>query len=201
VHFEINGHKIEVVSKYKYLGTIISFNLQEKDDISRLQGSFNRKIGRTLRQFHAASIDIKMRLFNSLCLDMYGIELCDDMYGCSNLLKQVVVSYHYALKRVLGLSKRESNHYVCFLLDQLTFEHMRNYRMLRFYRWLYNCESPCIISNRHYWISNSRLKRRLDYLFFVKYGIDNVVDNDMDAVISRMKFVQYREESSWQAGE
>ena len=119
------------------------------------------------------------------------------MYGCSNLLKQVAVSYHYALKRVLGLSKRESNHYVCFLLDQLTFEHMRNYRTLKFYRWLYYCGSPCIVSTRNYWIHNSGLKRRLDRIFWEKYEIDDVIHNDIDAIVARIKYVQNREESSW----
>ena len=145
-----------------------------------------------------------MRLFNSLCmdlLDMYGMELWGDTYGCSYLLKQVAVSYHYALKRIVGLSERDSNHYACYLFDQLIFEHLRNYRILKFYRWLYHCESPCIASTRNYWISSSRLKRRLDHLFLEKYEIDDIINNDMDAIISRMKFVQFREESSWQVDE
>ena len=33
---------------------------------------------------------------------------------------------------------------------------------------------------------------------YEKYQIENIDDNDIDAIISRMKFVQYREESSWQ---
>ena len=69
VNFEFNGHKIKTVPHYKYLGTMLSFNLKENDDIIRLQSSFNRKIGMTLRKFHAASIDIKLRLFNSLCME------------------------------------------------------------------------------------------------------------------------------------
>ena len=198
VNFEFNGHKIEIVPRYKYLGTILSFNLKENDDISRLQSSFNRKIGMTLRKFHAASIDIKMRLFNSLCMDMYGMELWGDTRGCSHLLDKLAVSYHYALKRIIGLSKRDSNHYACFLLDQLTFEHLRNYRSLKFYRWLYNCKSPCIVATRIYWINCSRLKQRLDHVFLDKYDIDDVIHNDMDAVMSRMKYVQNREPSSWQ---
>ena len=201
VHFEFNGRKIEIVPQYKYLGTIISFNLSEKDDISRLQSSFNRKVGMTLRKFHAASIDTKMRLFKALCMDMYGIELWGDTHGCSPLLKQLAVSYHYALKRIIGLSKRDSNHYACFLLDQFTFEHLRNYRSLKFFRWLYNCESPCIATTRIYWTNSSKLKQRLDHLFLDKYDIEDVIHNDMDAMISRMKYVQYREPSSWQSND
>ena len=141
-----------------------------------------------------------MRLFHALCMDMYGMELWGDTSGCSTLLKQVAVSYHYALKRILGLSKRDSNHYVCYLLDQLTFEHLRNLRMLKYYRWLRNCSSPCIVPNRHYFINNSLLKRQIDSIFLEKYEMYDAYDNDIDAVISRMKYIQFREPSSWQPG-
>ena len=198
VYFEINGSKIELVKSYKYLGTIITFNLKENEDIMRLQASFNRKVGMTLRKFHAAELDVKMRLFKTLCMDMYGIELWGDILGCANLLKQIGVSYHYALKRILGLSKRDSNHYACYLLDQLTFENMRMLKTLQYYRWLKNCSSPCVTANKFYFMNNSAIKHRIDQMFYEKYQIENIDDNDIDAIISRMKFVQYREESSWQ---
>ena len=136
-----------MVKSYKYLGTILTFNLKEKEDIMRLQSSFNRKVGMMLRKFHAADLNVKMRLLNTLCMDMYGIELWGDILGCSSVLKQISVSYHYALKRILGLSKRDSNHYACYLLDQLTFENMRMLKMLKFYNWLKNSSSPCITVN------------------------------------------------------
>ena len=176
----------------------MTYNLKEKEDISRLQASFNRKVGRTLRKFHAAELDVKMRLFNSLCMDMYGIELWGDTSGSSQLLKQLAVSYHYSLKRILGLSKRDSNHYACYLLDQFTFQHLRNFRMLKYYRLLKSCTSPCIVANKHFLVNNSMLKYRLDKLFFDEYQIEDINDNDIDAIMSRIKYVQFREPNSWQ---
>ena len=131
-------------------------------------------------------------------MDMYGIDLWGDITGCASVLKQLAVSYHYALKRIIGLSKRDSNHYACFLLDQFTFEHMRGYRMLKFFRWLNNCTSPCIAQNKLYFITNSSIKCRVTRLFQDKYDIDDVVNNDIDAIASRIKYIQFREESSWQ---
>ena len=172
--------------------------MREKEDIKRFQSSFNRKVGMTLRKFHATDIDVKMRLFKTLCTDMYGIELWDDVSGCSSVLKPLAVSYHYALKRIIGLSKRDSNHYACYLLDELTFEHMCNYRMLKFFHWLSGSQSACIVANKHYFMNNSRIKHRIDKIFYDKYNIENVMCNDIDAVEARMKYVQFREPSSWQ---
>ena len=53
----------------------------------------------------------------------------------------------------------------------------------------------CFYSN--YWIHNSGLKRRLDRIFWEKYEIDDVIHNDIDAIVARIKYVQNREESSW----
>ena len=63
------------------------------------------------------------------------------------------------------------------------------------------CESPRIAATRIYWTNCSKFKQRLDHLFLEKYDIDDVIYNDIDAMISRMKYVQYREPNSWQAGE
>ena len=71
-------------------------------------------------------------------------------------------------------------------------------KTLQYYRWLKNCSSPCVTANKFYFMNNSAIKHRIDQMFYEKYQIENIDDNDIDAIISRMKFVQYREESSWQ---
>ena len=55
-----------------------------------------------------------------------------------------------------------------------------------------------ITATRIYWTNSSKLKQRLDHLFLDKYDIEDVIHNDMDAMIARMKYVQCREPSSWQ---
>ena len=197
LNFEINGLKIEQVPSYKYLGSFISFNLRNQEDIKRLQSSFNKKVGMYLRKFHAVSLDIKIRLFDSLCMDLYGMDLWYDNSSCKTLLKNVAVSYHYALKRILGFPKRSSNHAICYLLDRLTFDHLINYRILKFYRWVYNCNSPCILINKIYFTSRSMLKCTIENTFSSLYDVDDVIDNDIDALRSRILYVQNREESSW----
>ena len=200
VEFCIDGQEIELVNNYKYLGTILSFNLKDHEDIRRLQSSFNRKVGVLLRKFHAVDLDVKMKLFNALCMDMYGIDLWWDTSGCVRTQKQFAVSYHYALKRILGFPKWESNHYACYILNQLTFEHLMVLKKLKFYRWLTQCSSPCFIINKHYFLNNSLLKSKLDDIFYEKYQVSNFIENDFDALVSRLFFVQIRENSSWNIG-
>ena len=41
------------------------------------------------------------------------------------------------------------------------------------------------------------LKVKLDNIFLNVYGIDDILDNDIDAIRSRIIFIQNREEASW----
>ena len=153
-----------------------------------------------IRKFHATELGVKLKLFNTMCMDMFGMCLWWKTTGCKGLLRQLAVSYHYALKKILGFPKRSSNHYTCYLLNYMTFEHLLNHRILKFYKWLEKCDSPCLMLNRYYILNNSSLKMSLDNIFLEKYQIDNVLDNDIDAITSRIFYVQNREEATWNLG-
>ena len=79
----------------------------------------------------------------------------------------------------------------------MTFEHLLNFRLLKFYNWIKNSCSPCIMINKLYLTNNSQLKTMLNDVFSNKYQIDNIDENDIDAINSRIFFVQNREEASW----
>ena len=197
LNFELNGKILEQVEKYKFLGSMLTFNMKECEDIKRLKSSFNRKVGMFNRKFHSIDLSLKVKLFNIMCMDMFGMNLWWDTSGCSSLLKQLAVSYHYALKKIIGLPKRTSNHYTCYLLDVMTFEHLLNFRMLKLYRWMTNCQSPCFTLHKEYFLNHSMLKRKLDNIFLEKYQVDDISRNDIDALKSRIFYVQNREEASW----
>ena len=99
IKFELNGRKLDMVNNYKYLGTFLSSDLRLNEDIKRLQASFNRKVGMFIRKFHATELSVKLKLFNTMCMDMFGMNLWWDTRGCLGLLKQLAVSYHYGLKK------------------------------------------------------------------------------------------------------
>ena len=150
-----------------------------------------------LRKFHAVQLDIKIMLFDMLCMDLYGADLSWNNEGCSSILNSLAVSYHYALKRILGLPKRSSNHYACYLLDKPIFKHLLNFRMLKLYRWLVKSNSICLSVNKLWLLNHSSLKIKLDAIFHDVYGIDDIIENDIDAIFSRIIYVQNREEASW----
>jgi len=188
--------QLENVVAYKYLGIFITYNLCEKDDVIRLRDTFSRSVGMFYRKFFSVDHYLKFKLLNVLCMSFYGSELWLDKLGSVRALKDFAIAYHYAFKKLIGLPKRFSNHLVCNELGVLTFEHLTNWKRIRFLFWLNSCTSPCFSSLKIYFMRFSNVKRVVDSISFRLYGISNILDNEYDAIISRIFFVQNTEPSS-----
>ena len=126
ISFSISGVTIDIVQNYKYLGVIFDCTLCENDDVDRILKSFNRSVGMFLRKFHSVDFNVKIKLFDSLCMPLYGLDIINSSMCTVSAFKRLSVAYHYALKRLLGFPKHASNHFTCHLLDRMTFKHFYN---------------------------------------------------------------------------
>ena len=192
----VNGIDITNVKEYKYLGCMLDCKLNEKSELNRITGAFNRMVGMFIRKFATVELGLKVKLFNILCLSFYGLELVLDQRGCSSAVRKLAVSYHYALKRLIGFPKYFSNHYTCNALNMLTFQHLMNYRLFRYYKWLSETKSPCFIAHKCALVHFSVLSQKVRRIFSSSYGVCNLLENDTDAIAARIGYVQLREPSS-----
>ena len=124
--FNINDHSIEVVKSIKYLGYVISEKLDYIEDMNRVKNKFYAEFNVILRNFHFVDKVIKVFLFKQYCLQFYGSELWFGPKRPIRELKQFGVGYHKAVKKLIGVSMHESNHYACQETDLLLFNHMIN---------------------------------------------------------------------------
>ena len=198
--FLIGDSPLEQVHQFKYLGSVITYNLCEKHDIARLRDSFNRRVGMFYRKFHTVEQNLKFKLLNSLCMSFYGSDLWIDTRGAVKQRDEFGVSYHYALKKVLNLPKRFSNHIVCMNLGVLVFKHFLNFNVFKFMNWLSRCVSPCFETHKMYFMKSSLFRKCIDRISSENYGIRNILDNDFEAVVARLYYVQSNEESSLYTG-
>ena len=194
--FNINNNVLTNVKEYKYLGTIISSDLSERLDMDRCNNVFNKSFGFLFRKFSSVDTDVLFSLFNSFCTSFYGSELWINRKKATAAFKHVSVSYHIALKKILGFPKYFSNHYTCSILNTMTFEHFINFKTLRYMFWLRNCSSPCFFKHKHYFMQFSILKHDFYKLWCQKYNVKDVFNNDIDALKSRIYFIQNREPTS-----
>ena len=71
-------------------------------------------------------VKVKLYLFKYYCLQIYGADLWLKDKGSITALKNFSVAYHKAIKKILGLSTHESNHYACQEAELLIFKHLIN---------------------------------------------------------------------------
>ena len=193
--FSVNDTKIDQVKSIKYLGYIINDNLyNDIDDIRRVSYKFYAEFNTILRKFSFTDKKVKLFLFKQYCLQMYGCELW--LGNFSQALRHFEIGYHKAIKKILGLSYHESNHYACQEGNLYTFKHLFNKLriscMIRFLKF------PC-----------DYVKKIIDYMYVSSfllsdtykiindmYQMDSLMENDFEAIIARIAYVQNHENQS-----
>ena len=190
---------IEEVESVKYLGYIVTRDLNIDHDVNRAMKKFYIEFNQILRKFHFVNNSIKIFLFKQYCMQIYGAEL---WFGSKSkrLLNQFAVGFHKAIKKLLSLSPHESNHYACQEANILLFNHYLNKLKIsatvRFFR------NPCkFIENiiPYLTVSSVLLDEVLKILESL-YDCDSLFDNDLMALNSRIHFTQNHEtqlRTSW----
>ena len=122
-------------------------------------------------------------------MQFYGVELWFGPVKSTKVIKQFEIGYHKTIKKLLNLSSHESNHFACQEANLFIFSHLVNKMKidatLRVFR------KPCIFFQTlgHFINISSVMVREVhDILKFV-YEIDSLLDNDYDAIMSRIWFV------------
>ena len=129
-------------------------------------------------------------------MSFYGSENWYDLKGCSKEFKALGVSYHKAIKKVNGFNIWESNHLVCERVGLPIFRHLLNRRRISFLFSLIETESPCILPLKDYFKNSSCILKHTQYSFEKEYCVQNILANELDALIARINFVQAREPRS-----
>ena len=191
--FNISGIPIEIVTSIKYLGYVISDKLDYSEDLSRVKNKFYAEFNVILRHFHFVDKDIKVFLFKQYCLHFYGSELWFGLKRPSQELKQFAVGYHKAIKKLLGLSMHESNHFACQEARLLSFNHLINKIQINALHRFIN--KPCKIVHKLkvFLRISSVFSENIGKMLYDEYDVLSFYDNDIDAIFSRIYFKQNHE--------
>ena len=191
--FVIGNAPIEVVTSFKYLGYMLNDRLTNVDDVTRSRDRFYKEFNCILRKFSFTDIRVKLFLFKTYCIQLYGCDLWFSNHGSLGSLKSFAIAYHKAVKKILGLSSHESNHFACQEAELLTFENLIN--KIKIFTALRMIERSCnFIDKVSGFLSVCSVFYKETYdVLANKYNIDSLTENDKDAIMSRIWFVQNHE--------
>ena len=193
----VHSEPLKRVSNFKYLGCILIDDLYEGADMERAMLAFNKSFGIFFRKFYALDVEPFLNLFQSFCTSFYGADLWVNRIKSLNVFKKLSVSYFIASKKIVGCTKYFSNHLVCNFLSTMTFEHFINVKCFKFFRRLCINNSSCFNRVQPYFKRHSNFRIFLENIFLNKYDVRDILENDFDAILARVSFIQNREPSSF----
>ena len=132
----------------------------------------------------------------SYCSSFYGMELWlyDEFY--LRRLNCLAIAYHKAIKKIVNLAPWDSNHTACELANMQIFKHLVNSRILSFLLSILKIKSPCLNDLKYFLQFDSCILNRVSTIFRTQYNVHNILDNDPQALFSRINFMQRFEERS-----
>ena len=194
--FEIDGIEVKKEGLFKYLGVVFTENMSIESDIERSLKSFLSQFNSMYYKFNFLDNEQLIFLFTSYCTSFYGTELWYDALHRVKMFDSISVMYHRAIKKMLGVSKYYNNHDVCQTAKLPIFKHLIIKRIVSFLFKLTNNTDTNFYDLKHYFKNESHLAKMVKQHMSFKYGIENIFNNCIQAIHSRIDFTQRHEESS-----
>ena len=195
-HVSIDDENIERVFTCKYLGVCLNDDLSLDSDVNKCCKVFLGQFNSMYYKFNFVNTDQLLYLFNSYCMSFYGLELWSGGLHRLRMFDSISISYHKALKRIVGLSPYHNNHDAAAMSGSLLFKHLLASRIVSFLFKLVFNSSPCMMYLKNYFRNDSFMYKNIRLYFSMNYNIDFLYENNLCALKSRIKFVQRNEPSS-----
>ena len=96
------GHILSFSNCVHHLGHVLSFNLDDSEDINRVSMDMSRKANYLLHTFKSCSLLVKTFLFTSHCLSLYGAV---SWFLCSKQIKCLEATFNNVLRKIWNLPK------------------------------------------------------------------------------------------------
>jgi hypothetical protein len=191
-----NENELKFVNEIRYLGFIVDDSLSDKADMIKCRNSFYSIFNVILRKFHYIDVNAFLVLFNSYCMQFYGAELWYNSIRCNAVARKFEVGFHKAIKKIIKCPNYVSNHFVCNHLNLLTFKHYVNWIKIRFAYKLTFSNNILIQLLQKYFINDSFIMNEIRATLENSYDVIDFLENDLDALKSRILFVQRNEDCS-----
>ena len=186
----IDNNKIPFTRVTKYLGFLIDDCLSNQDDIIKCRNKFYSTFNILLRKFHFLDPSAFFELFRSYCCQIYGAEMWYSGFGCHSLMRKFAVGYHKAIKKICKCPYYVSNTFVCNHYNVLKFEHYINSLQIKFAFNLFKSKNILINKLKDHFKFQSPFVHEICNMVDKNYDIKRLANNDCDAIMSRVWYVQ-----------
>ena len=187
-----NKIELEIVDQFNYLGHILNYNLDDSNDITAKLNKFYSSFNSIFRSFSQVNIETLLYLFNSYCRPHYGLALwCSKNIFVKQSFKTFKIAFNKSLKKIIDCPSYSSSHAVAEICQQLLLNHRVIQVQVKYLNRLLNSNHDILLIN-NYFVRHGNLANHLIEILKQKYQV-NLYENDIDAIISRIHWVQANE--------
>ena len=191
-HVVLLGQEMERSSSCVYLGTVLSGDMSLKLDMDRPMNAYLKQFNSMYYRFNSLDNNLKFFLHKTFT-SLYATELWYDDLMNRNRFRKIEICYHKCIKKVAGLNVWDSNHRACSLVGVPVFKHLLAWTCLCFYIRILKTNSPCISRFRYFYRYRSLMALKVQHLFRSYYNVNDIFNNDLSAIKSRIDFVERNE--------
>ena len=95
----LNLQKLSFVPKFKYLGSFITQDNSDDENMRRLRGNCYARSNGIIKNFYACSPVVKCDLFKAFCCNMYCFHLWCDLKN--ETLRRLIVGYNHSFRIIM----------------------------------------------------------------------------------------------------
>ena len=159
----LDGSPLKFVDEFPYLGHVMTPDLSDAKDIVRARRSLCKQGNMIIHKFRKASGAVKLCLFRSFCLGLFGCELWDN--SNANSLREISVMYHNIIKQIVDVPRHSHNHIICHDFRLLTFDKLIASRQLNFLLNLKKSRNNLITNIFHSIYPETKLYSSVNWIF------------------------------------
>ena len=186
---EIDGVKYEVVPRYKYLGFVITENLNDSYDVKDKLNKFYISFNCTYRNFLGVSLPTLKYLFNAYSVPSYGVNLWFSYNLFRNeYFRSFEVAYSNSLKRILNVPLSSSSHECALMCQALLLKHHVALLQAKYFKRFLKSTNPIFMINKFHFLNGYCFKNVLEH--FYRFYMTSIVGNSIDVILSRLYYVQ-----------
>lgn len=192
----INNNNINKVKSYKYLGYVLDEKMSYNEDVKHCTLTFNKQFFSMYRKLYYLESDTLIFLFKAYCMSFYSSTNWYSLENCKKSFNTLATLYHKHIKKIYKVNKYHSNHIICKEANILTFKHFISTKILNFVINLVNGKNNCLKQLKYYFMNDAITINKFKKYFEENYNISNIFENDLDALHSRIQYVEKNEPTS-----
>ena len=163
----LNLQLLRWVTKYKYLGTILTDDLSDDFNMLRQRGICYARCNSLIRNFSSCSLNVKVKLFKTFCCIMYCCQIWSQYK--KGTVRKLQVGYNHAFRRIMKYDRTCSASGMFVANDARSFNEIWRKSLYNFRQRVTKSNNSIVNHVFHFTRATSTIWKNCDNILYIVY--------------------------------